>query len=109
MLDLKKVKRTDFHLSWQNPETIAKFNKVIDKKYDVGSAELLYRLHLISYKRQFWEFCNRNHYQVVIDSLQRDAIQRDIWLANMPEQGVEEPTTYGDATMRHSTTGDTYE
>ncbi len=102
MIDLRKIKRTDFHLSWQHPETIAKFNKVIDKKFDLGSAEMLYKLNLISYKRQFWEFCTKNHYQIVVDSIQRDAINRNIWLSNMPESNTEEPLTYGDATMRHS-------
>ena len=31
MIDLRSIKRTDFHLSWQHAETIARFNKVIDK------------------------------------------------------------------------------
>ena len=102
MIDLRNIKRTDFHLSWQHAETIARFNKVIDKKFDLGSAEMLYRLHILSYKRQFWDFCNRNHLEIVVDSIQRDKIAKEVWLENMPESNIEEPTTYGDATMRHS-------
>lgn len=102
MIDLRSIKRTDFHLSWQHEDTIARFNKVIDKKFDIGSAEMLYRLNLMSYKRQFWEFCSRNHLQIVVDSIQRDKIAEQVWLENMPESNVEKPRTYGDATMRHS-------
>lgn len=102
MIDLRSIKRTDFHLSWQHEDTIARFNKVIDKKFDIGSAEMLYRLNLMSYKRQFWEFCSRNHLQIVVDSIQRDKIAEQVWLENMPESNVAEPKTYGDATMRHS-------
>jgi len=105
MLDLRKIKRTDFHLSWQHADTIARFNKVIDKKFDVGSAEMLYKLNLLSYKRQFWDFCSRNHLEIVVDAIQRDKIQKDIWLENQPERNQEEPLTYGDATMRHSDGG----
>lgn len=102
MIDLRSIKRTDFHLSWQHEDTIARFNKVIDKKFDIGSAEMLYRLNLMSYKRQFWEFCSRNHLQIVVDSIQKDKIAKQVWLENMPESNVEKPKTYGDATMRHS-------
>lgn len=102
MIDLRSIKRTDFHLSWQHEDTIARFNKVIDKKFDIGSAEMLYKLNLMSYKRQFWEFCSRNHLQIVVDSIQRDKIAEQVWLENMPESNVEKPRTYGDATMRHS-------
>jgi len=102
MIDLRSIKRTDFHLSWQHEDTIARFNKVIDKKFDIGSAEMLYRLNLMSYKRQFWEFCSRNHLQIVVDSIQKDKIAKQVWLENMPESNVREPKTYGDATMRHS-------
>ena len=49
MIDLRKIKRTDFHWSWQHPEKIAKFNKVIHNKFYVRSAEMLYKLTLISY------------------------------------------------------------
>ena len=99
ILDLRNVKRTDYNLSWQNPDTIARFNKVIDKKYDVGSAEMLYKLSKISYKKQFWDFCNRNHLKIVVDQLEYE----QEWLSNMPESAFEEPLNYGDATMRHST------
>jgi hypothetical protein len=99
ILDLRTVKRTDYNLSWQYPDTIARFNKVIDKKYDVGSAEMLYKLSKISYKKQFWDFCNRNHLKIVVDQLEYE----QEWLSNMPESAFEEPLNYGDATMRHST------
>ena len=66
MIDLRKIKRTDFHLSWQHPETIAKFNKVIDKKLDIGSAEMIYKLNLISYKRPFWQLCTKKHSQMIV-------------------------------------------
>jgi hypothetical protein len=99
ILDLRNVKRTDYNLSWQYPDTIARFNKVIDKKYDVGSAEMLYKLSKISYKKQFWDFCNRNHLKIVVDQLEYEKE----WLSNMPESAFEEPLNYGDATMRHST------
>tara|TARA_R110002096_G_scaffold297453_1_gene491924 strand:- start:185 stop:493 length:309 start_codon:yes stop_codon:yes gene_type:complete len=99
ILDLRTVKRTDYNLSWQHADTIARFNKVIDKKYDVGSAEMLYKLSKISYKKQFWDFCNRNHYQIVVDQIEYEKE----WLSNMPESAFEEPLNYGDATMRHST------
>jgi len=99
IVDLRNVKRTDYNLSWQHADTIARFNKVIDKKYDVGSAEMLYKLSKISYKKQFWDFCNRNHYQIVVDQIEYEKE----WLSNMPENAFEEPLNYGDATMRHST------
>ena len=98
IVDLRNIKRTDYNLSWQYPDTIARFNKVIDKKYDIGSAELLYKLSKISYKKQFWDFCNRNHLKIVVDQLEYE----QEWLSNMPESAFEEPLNYGDATMRHS-------
>jgi len=99
ILDLRNVKRTDYHLSWQNADTIKRFNKVIDKKYDLGSAEMLYKLSKISYKKQFWDFCSRNHLKIVVDQIEYEKE----WLSNMPESAFEEPLNYGDATMRHST------
>jgi len=98
ILDLRAIKRTDYHLSWQHAETIQKFNRVIDKKYDVGSAEMLYKLSKISYKKQYWDFCSRNHYKIVVDQIEYEKE----WLSNMPESAFEEPLNYGDATMRHS-------
>ena len=104
--DLKKIRITDYHLSFQNQETINKFNKYIDKKHEwgLGSAELLYRASLLSYKTQFVTFCCKNHLQVVYDSIEQQRYK--VWLENQPtkEQELElnEPKTYGDATMRHT-------
>jgi len=101
LLDLRQVKTTDFNLSWQHQATIARFNKVIDKKFDYGSAEMLYKLSRNSYKKQFWSFCNRNHLQIVIDYVDSERYQQ--WLSYQPDTNqIDEPQTYGEATMRHS-------
>ena len=60
---------------------------------------MLYKLSKISYKKQFWDFCNRNHLKIVLEQLEYE----QEWLSNMPESAFEEPLNYGDATMRHST------
>ena len=103
IVDIRQIKRTDFNLAWQHPETIERFNKVIDKKYDLGSAEMLYRLSTLSYKRQFWDFCCRNHLKIVVDDINSEKERYKNWLENQPtSEPIEEPETYGDATMRHS-------
>ena len=104
IVDTRDIKRTDFNLAWQHADTIARFNKVIDKKFDFGSAEMLYKLSRQSYKRQFWDFCNRNHLKIVIDKIDEEKERYKEWLSNQPEQNIEEPQNYGDATMRHSIT-----
>ena len=104
--DLKKIRITDYHLSHQNPKYIKSFNKYIDKKHEwgLGSAELLYRANLLSYKTQFVTFCCKNHYQIVYDSVKQQKYK--IWLENQPtkedELELNQPKTYGNATMRHS-------
>ena len=104
--DLKKIRITDYHLSHQDPEYIKSFNKYIDKKHEwgLGSAELLYRANLLSYKTQFVTFCCRNHYKVIYDTAEQHRYK--IWLENQPtkedELQLNQPKTYGDATMRNS-------
>jgi len=104
IVDARDIKRTDFNLAWQHADTIARFNKVLDKKFDLGSAEMLYKLSRLSYKRQFWDFCNRNHLEIVVNQINEDKERYKEWLSNQPERNIEEPQTYGDATMRHSIT-----
>jgi hypothetical protein len=104
IVDLKKIRTTNYHLAYQDPTIINKFNKYINKKHEwgLGSAELLYRANLLSYKTQFVTFCCKNHYQIVYDSIEQQRYK--IWLENQPtkEQEINQPKTYGDATMRHS-------
>jgi hypothetical protein len=103
IVNIKDIKRTDFNLAWQHTDTIKRFNKVIDNKYDFGSAELLYQLSKVSYKRQFWDFCCRNHLKIVVDDINSEQERYKEWRANQPSNNIiEEPETYGDATMRHS-------
>ena len=106
IVNIRDIKRTDFNLAWQHAETIARFNKVIDKKYDLGSAEMLYKLSKLSYKRQFWDFCCRNHLKIVVDDINNEQERYKVWRENQPSnEPIEEPETYGDATMRHSSQG----
>jgi len=101
--DWRDLTQTDFSLSYQNRETIDKFNKVIDKRNDIGSAELLYRLNLLEYKKQFVTFCLRNHYEICMDSVESRRYQE--WKSNQPPRWIDvddEPSCYEDATMRHS-------
>ena len=104
--DLKKIRITDYHLSHQDPQIINKFNKYIDKihEWGLGSAELLYKGNLTSYKTQLVTFCCKNHLQIVYDSLEQKRYK--IWLENQPtkeqELEINQPKTYGDAAMRHS-------
>jgi hypothetical protein len=104
MINARDIKRTDFNLAWQHADTIARFNKVLDKKFDLGSAEMLYRLSKLSYKRQFWDFCCRNHLKIVVDDINSEQERYKEWLSNQPEKNIEEPQNYGDATMRHTIT-----
>ena len=104
MINARDIKRTDFNLAWQHADTIARFNKVLDKKFDLGSAEMLYRLSKLSYKRQFWDFCCRNHLKIVVDDINSEQERYKEWLSNQPERNIEEPQNYGDATMRHTIT-----
>lgn len=100
--DWRDLTQTDFSLSYQNKKTIDKFNKVIDKRNDIGSAELLYRLNLLQYKKQFVTFCLRNHYEICMDSVESRRYQE--WKSNQPSRWIDddEPSCYEDATMRHS-------
>ena len=106
IIDIKKIRVTDYHLTFQNPETIKKFNKSLEKRYEwgIGSAELLHRVNLLSYKKEFVTFCCKNHLQVVYDSMEQHRYK--VWLENQPtkeqELEINQPKTYGDATMRHS-------
>jgi len=107
--DIRDLKTTNYSLSYQNKETIDKFNKSIDNRNDIGSAELLYRLSLLEYKRQFVTFCLKNHYEICMDSIQKrkeEERRYHEWLNNQPtvemELGLNEPTCYEDATMRYS-------
>ena len=106
IIDIRKIRVTDYHLSFQDPKILKRFNKHIDKKYEwgIGSAELLYRADLISYKKQFVTFCCKNHLQVVYDSIEQQRYK--VWLENQPtveeELELNQPKTYGEATMRHS-------
>jgi len=102
--DWRDLTQTDFSLSYQNMETIKKFNKTIDDRNDVGSAELLYRLSLLEYKKQFVTFCLKNHYEICMESVRSRRNRRyQEWLNNQPTSDVEEePSCYEDATMRHS-------
>jgi|3_EtaG_2_1085321.scaffolds.fasta_scaffold209699_1 hypothetical protein len=106
IIDIKKIRITDYSLKYQDLKTIKKFNSYIDKKYEwgIGSAELLYRINLLSYKTQFVTFCCRNHYKVIYDTAEQHRYK--IWLENQPtkedELQLNQPKTYGDATMRHS-------
>ena len=100
--DLKKMKTTNYSLAFQNKATIDKFNKKLDTRNDIGSAELLYRLSLLEYKRQFVTFCLKNHYKICMDSIEKRRYEE--WKSNQPTREMEmnEPTCYEDATMRHS-------
>ena len=106
IIDIRKIKVTDYHLAHQDPKLIKRFNKYIDKKHEwgLGSAELLYRANLLAYKTQFVTFCSKNHLQVVYDSAEQQRYK--VWLENQPtkeeELELNQPTTYGQATMRHS-------
>ena len=100
--NMKDLKTTNYSLAYQNKKTIDKFNKSINDRHDIGSAELLYRLSLLEYKRQFVTFCLKNHYKICMDSIEQKRYQE--WLSNQPTKDMEinEPTCYEDATMRHS-------
>ena len=84
IIDLRKIRTTDYHLSHQDPKSIQRFNKYIDKKHEwwLGSAELLYRANLLSYKTQFVTFCCKNHIQVVYDSTEQQTYK--VSLENQP-------------------------
>ena len=90
------------HVDKVYANAIDKFNKVIDKRNDIGSAELLYRLNLLQYKKQFVTFCLRNHYEICMDSVESRRYQE--WKSNQPSRWIDddEPSCYEDATMRHS-------
>jgi hypothetical protein len=102
ILDWREAKITNYSLAYQHKETIDKFNKHIDNKSDIGGAELLYRLNLLEYKKQFVTFCLRNHLDICMDSIEKRRYEE--WKSNQPSTYMEDdqPECYEDATMRHS-------
>ena len=102
IIDLTKIPTTNFSLSYQYKATIDKFNKNIDRRHDVGSAELLYKMSLVEYKRQYATFCLKNSYEICMDSIEER--RKEEWKSNQPSTYMEDeqPETYGEATMRHT-------